>query len=88
MAKAVKIPAIRRHLPPHAQDIYYAAFNQAFVAHACDPRQEKASHPMVGGHARENSAAGNRWPHGGRYTNTDRFLAKRRGIGAKPASPL
>jgi cation transport regulator len=32
---------ITRHLPPHAQDIYRAAFNNAFAAYAGDPRQEK-----------------------------------------------
>ena len=30
--------SITRHLPPHAQDIYRAAFNHAFAAHAGDPR--------------------------------------------------
>ena len=40
-------PAIRGHLPPHAQDIYRAAFNHAFVAHTGDPRQEEASHRIA-----------------------------------------
>jgi cation transport regulator len=40
-------PAIRRHLPPHAQDIYRAAFNHAFAAHTEDPRQEEASHRIA-----------------------------------------
>ncbi len=35
-------PAVQRHLPPHAQDIYREAFNHAFAAHAGDPRQEEA----------------------------------------------
>jgi cation transport regulator len=35
--------AVARHLPPHAQDIYRAAFNHAFEAHAADPRQEEAA---------------------------------------------
>ena len=35
--------SITRHLPPHAQDIYRAAFNNAFAAHAGDPRQEEAA---------------------------------------------
>jgi len=39
--------AIRRHLPPHAQDIYRAAFNHAFAAHEGDPRQEEASHRIA-----------------------------------------
>ena len=36
--------ALRRHLPEHAEDIYRAAFNHAFSAHAGDPRQEEAAH--------------------------------------------
>lgn len=40
-------PSVRHHLPPHAQDIYRAAFNQAFVAHAGDLRQEEASHRIA-----------------------------------------
>jgi cation transport regulator len=37
-------PAVQRHLPPHAMDIYREAFNNAFAAHADDPRQEEAAH--------------------------------------------
>lgn len=40
-------PAVQRHLPPHAQDIYRAAFNHAFADHAGDPRQEEASHRIA-----------------------------------------
>jgi cation transport regulator len=40
-------PAIRSHLPPHAQDIYREAFNHAFAAHAGDPRQEEAAHRIA-----------------------------------------
>ncbi len=36
-------PAVRRHLPDHAQDIYRAAFNHAFAAHPGDVRQEEAA---------------------------------------------
>ena len=39
--------AVRDHLPPHAQDIYRAAFNHAFAAHEGDPRQEEASHRIA-----------------------------------------
>jgi cation transport regulator len=39
--------AVQRHLPPHAQDIYREAFNQAFLAHAADPRQEEAAHRIA-----------------------------------------
>jgi cation transport regulator len=41
--------SITRHLPPHAQDIYRAAFNNAFAAHAGDPRQEEAAHRIAWG---------------------------------------
>ena len=40
-------PAVRNHLPAHAQDIYRAAFNHAFAAHAGDPRQEEAAHRIA-----------------------------------------
>jgi cation transport regulator len=36
--------SVRQHLPTHAQDIYRRAFNNAFAAHANDPRQEEAAH--------------------------------------------
>ncbi|MGE5387983.1 MAG: ChaB family protein, partial [Hyphomicrobiales bacterium] len=38
---------LQRLLPPHAQDIYRAAFNHAFAAHAGDPRQEEAAHRIA-----------------------------------------
>ena len=42
------LPAsVRDHLPPHAQDIYRAAFNHAFAAHAGDDRQEEAAHRIA-----------------------------------------
>jgi cation transport regulator len=40
-------PSVTRHLPPHAQDIYRAAFNHAFAAHVGDPRQEEAAHRIA-----------------------------------------
>ena len=40
-------PAVRRHLPPHAQDIYREAFNHAFEAYAGDPRREEAAHRIA-----------------------------------------
>ena len=40
-------PAIRIHLPEHAQDIYREAFNHAFAAHTGDPRQEEAAHRIA-----------------------------------------
>ncbi|HET7022977.1 MAG TPA: ChaB family protein [Xanthobacteraceae bacterium] len=42
------LPAsVRSHLPPHAQDIYREAFNQAFAAHVDDPRQEERAHRIA-----------------------------------------
>jgi cation transport regulator len=40
-------PAVRNHLPAHAQDIYREAFNHAFAVHADDPRQEEAAHRIA-----------------------------------------
>ncbi len=40
-------PAIRNHLPEHAQAIYREAFNHAFAAHIGDPRQEEAAHRIA-----------------------------------------
>jgi cation transport regulator len=39
--------AIRRRLPHHAQDIFRAAFNNAFAAHLHDPRREEAAHRIA-----------------------------------------
>jgi cation transport regulator len=42
------LPAsVASHLPPHAQDIYRAAFNHAYATHACDPRQDEAAHRIA-----------------------------------------
>lgn len=42
------LPAgVRNHLPPHAQDIFRAAFNRAWADHVCDPRQEEAAHRIA-----------------------------------------
>ncbi len=35
--------SVRGHLPEHAQDIFRAAFNNAFAAHENDPRREEAA---------------------------------------------
>jgi cation transport regulator len=40
-------PSVRNHLPPHAQDIYREAFNNAYRQHALDPRREEASHRIA-----------------------------------------
>ena len=34
---------VRNHLPPHAQDIFRAAFNHAYADHTLDPRREEAA---------------------------------------------
>jgi cation transport regulator len=34
-------PSVRDHLPPHAQDIFRAAFNNAFETHFDDPEREE-----------------------------------------------
>ncbi|WP_374447799.1 ChaB family protein [Stella sp.] len=42
------LPAtVRGHLPAHAQDIFRAAFNHAFAAHAGDPEQEAIAHRIA-----------------------------------------
>jgi cation transport regulator len=41
----IDLPAsVCDHLPPHAQDVYRAAFNHAFAAPADDLRQEEIAH--------------------------------------------
>jgi len=40
-------PPVRNHLPPHARDIYRAAFNHAYAAHGNDPRREEAAHRIA-----------------------------------------
>ena len=43
-----ELPAsVRNHLPGHAQDIYRAAFNHAYAAHAGEPDQEKRAHMIA-----------------------------------------
>lgn len=38
---------VRHHLPVHAQDIYRAAFNNAFEEHKGEGRQEEAAHRIA-----------------------------------------
>ncbi len=40
-------PAIRSHLPEHAQSIYREAFNHAFAAHAGEAEREKRAHMIA-----------------------------------------
>ena len=55
-------PAVRAHLPDHAQDIFREAFNHAFAAHEGDPRQEEAAHRIAWAAVkRRYEKAGERW---------------------------
>jgi cation transport regulator len=38
-------PSVRHHLPPHAQDIYRAAFNAAYQSHG--PEREELAHRIA-----------------------------------------
>ncbi len=38
---------IRLHLPPHAQEIFRAAFNHAWASHAQDPAREEIAHRIA-----------------------------------------
>lgn len=40
-------PAVRSHLPEHAQDIYREAYNHAYAAHAGDAEREKRAHMIA-----------------------------------------
>jgi len=56
--------SVRRHLPPHAQDIYREAFNHAFAAHDGDPRQEEAAHRIAWAAVKRSYAKiGEQWVH-------------------------
>ncbi|QBR70853.1 cation transporter [Beijerinckiaceae bacterium] len=39
--------SVRAHLPEGAQDIYRAAFNNAYVSYSGDPRQEEIAHRVA-----------------------------------------
>lgn len=54
--------SVRRHLPEHAQDIFRAAFNHAFAAHAGDPRQDDAAHRIAWAAVKRSYVkVGDRW---------------------------
>jgi cation transport regulator len=40
-------PAVRDHLPSHAQDIYREAFNHAWQEYATDADQEEIAHRVA-----------------------------------------
>ncbi len=40
-------PSVRNHLPEHAQEIYRAAFNHAYAAHAGEADRDKRAHMIA-----------------------------------------
>jgi cation transport regulator len=62
-ASNADLPAsVRHHLPEHAQDIYRAAFNHAFDAHADDPRQDEIAHRIAWAAVKRSYVkAGDQW---------------------------
>ena len=40
-------PAVRSHLPSHAQDIYREAFNHAWRQYSGSPRREEIAHRVA-----------------------------------------
>jgi cation transport regulator len=53
---------VRRHLREPAQDIFRAAFNHAFAAHAGDSRQEEAAHRIAWAAVKRSYVkVGDRW---------------------------
>jgi cation transport regulator len=40
-------PSVRAHLPEHAQDIYRAAFNHAYAAHAGEIDRDRRAHMIA-----------------------------------------
>ena len=40
-------PSVRSHLPEHAQDIYRAAFNHAYGAHAGEADRDRRAHMIA-----------------------------------------
>lgn len=60
-------PSVREHLPDHAQDIYRAAFNHAFAAHAGEAGREGTAHRIAWGAVKRLYVkAGDRWVPGAR----------------------
>jgi len=42
-------PSVRAHLPPHAQDIFRAAFNSAYDERRGNPRRNRLPYRLGGG---------------------------------------
>lgn len=55
-------PAVRRHLPEHAQEIYREAFNHAWEEYAADPRREEIAHRVAWAAVKKRyTKAGTEW---------------------------
>jgi cation transport regulator len=55
-------PAVRNHLPEHAQDIFRAAFNSAFDEHAGEPDVEERAFRIAWGAVKKHyRKAGDHW---------------------------
>jgi cation transport regulator len=55
-------PSVRDNLPEHAQDIFRAAFNNAYDEHADDPRQEEAAFHIAWAAAKKHyEKVGSQW---------------------------
>jgi cation transport regulator len=54
--------SVRTHLPPHAQEIFLAAFNHAYEAHKGEPDDEATAFRIAWGAVkRDYEKIGERW---------------------------
>jgi cation transport regulator len=63
-------PSVRSHLPPHAQDIFRAAFNNAWLRYSerAPERREEIAHRIAWSAVkRQYRKVGNRWVHSGAF---------------------
>lgn len=57
-------PAVRNHLPDHAQDIFREAFNHAWREYAADPRREEIAFRVAWAAVKKVYVHGDRgWEH-------------------------
>jgi cation transport regulator len=54
-------PSVRHHLPPHAQDIYRAAFNNAYERYAARGREDIAHRIAWAAVKRQYHKVGDEW---------------------------
>lgn len=53
---------VRRHLPPHAQEIYLAAFNNAWAEYGSSARREEIAHRVAWAAVKKQYVkAGDQW---------------------------